>query len=97
MVQSRTHQQQKKDYVYVPERSFSIICAQEIFGNVLRVKADGTYKPYFDNIPSVRDDLEVSRRAAGFIKASDFGTENEFILNKAPESDSITHTEMQAI
>ena len=61
---------------------------------MLRVKDDGTLKPYFDNIPSVRDDLDVSIKAAGFIKASDFGTDNELILNKAPESDSITYPEM---
>ena len=50
----------------------------------------GIVRPHFDNLPFVKNDQEESIKAAGFIKADDFGEDNEYILNKNPATDNIS-------
>ena len=65
----------------MPEKSFTIICAQELFDSTLCKEEDGSFKQWYNNLPEVSEDLKEAKRAAGFIKADDYGENNELILN----------------
>ena len=53
----------------------------------------GTIKQYYLNLDAVIDDHQEAIRATGFLKANNFGENDELILNKDLDNNSITERE----
>ena len=81
----------------MPDKSFTIICAQELFDSTLCKEADGSFKQWYNNLPEVKEDLKEAKRAAGFIKADDFGENNELILNPALETANVSFKQLSEL
>ena len=55
----------------------------------------GVVKQYFTNLDPVVDDQNEAIRATGFLKADNFGEDNEFILNPDIDNYSVTQADLK--
>ena len=51
-------------------------------------------KQYYDDLAAVINDQNEAIRATGFLKANNFGENDEYILNKDLDNDSISSTDL---
>ena len=57
----------------------------------------GVVKQYFTNLDPVVDDQNEAIRATGFLKADNFGEDNEFILNPDIDNYSVTQADLKTL
>ena len=73
MVEPITYQQQKKNFLYIPDDLFSIIFAQKLYDSTYHKKNSGKVKQYYQDLDEVINDQNEAIRATGFLKANNFG------------------------
>ena len=61
-----------------------------MYDKVWHKAANGTIKQYYMNLNEVIDDQNEAIRATGFLKANNFGENNELILNSDIDKNNIS-------
>ena len=89
MVESITRQQQLKNTVYQPDELFSALIVQKLYDRVWH-KSNGKIKQFYIDLDDVISDQNEAIRATGFLKANNFGENNELILNSDLDNNSIS-------
>ena len=80
MVEPITYQQQRKDFVYVPDDLFSVLFIQKLYDKVYHQEGDAVKQRCKDD-ETVANDQNEALKALSFVKADNFGNNREYILN----------------
>ena len=97
MVEPITYQQQRKNFVYIPDELFSVLFIQKLYDKVYHQTAAGTIKQFHNNLDSVVNDQKEAIRASGFVKANNFGKNDEYILNPDIDKNNLTAKELNSL
>ena len=77
----------------MPDELLSALFIQKLYDKVWHKAANGTIKQYYMNLNEVYRDEHEAIRATGFLKANNFGENNELILNKDLDKNNISEKE----
>ena len=77
----------------MPDELLSALFIQKLYDKVWHRAANGTIKQYYMNLNEVYKDEHEAIRATGFLKANNFGENNELILNKDLDKNNISEKE----
>ena len=67
---------------------------QKKYESTYKQTVKGIVKQYYDDLAAVINDQNEAIRATGFLKANNFGENDEYILNKDLDNDSISSTDL---
>ena len=76
--------------MFLPDQLFSALFVQKLYDKVWHRLGNGKIKQFYINLDDVIRDQNEAIRATGFLKANNFGENNELILNSDLDKDSIS-------